>query len=81
MSVLGSNFEGGVGENADSKKTKKVKKDKGKGGCLRFCKKSSGESGDEVSHQDFQSMNEHERKERIQQLWNRARRYNNKLRF
>ena len=26
-------------------------------------------------------MNQEERKERVQELWNKARRYNNKLRF
>ena len=46
------------------------------------CGKYRGtQAGSDSAKVDFNNMSEAEKKQRIQQLWSRARRYNNKLRF
>lgn len=48
-----------------------------------FCcgKKQGQQHGKDGQESKFQQMNEAEKKAHIAQLWNKARRFNNKLRF
>ena len=46
-----------------------------------FGNKSKSEGGNDNTQEKWENMTPEQKKERIQQLWSKARRYNNKLRF
>jgi hypothetical protein len=73
-------YEGG----GRSKKNKsKSKEDDGIVANIFSCfgNKNKAESGSENTHEKWETMSPEQKKERIQNLWSKARRYNNKLRF
>lgn len=73
-------YEGG-GKNR--KKKSNSKEDDGIMANIFSCfgNKNKQESGSDNTHEKWETMTPDQRKERIQNLWSKARRYNNKLRF
>ena len=74
-------YEGGRKQN----KKKTSRKEEG-GGIMAnilscFGNKGKSEMGHDNTQEKWENMTPEQKKERIQQLWSKARRYNNKLRF
>jgi len=73
-------------EGGKRQKKKSYKKDDNSGGIMSnilscFGNKSKSEMGLDNTQEKWENMTPEQKKERIQQLWSKARRYNNKLRF
>lgn len=69
-------------EGGKSSKKKKGQENKGCFGKILSLGPGKGRNNSNTGFQkDFNEMSEHEKKQRIQYLWAKARRYNNKLRF
>jgi len=75
-------FEGG----GRKKNKKNNSKEDNSGGFMNnilscFGNKSKSEGGNDNTQEKWENMTPEQKKERIQQLWSKARRYNNKLRI
>jgi hypothetical protein len=75
-------YEGG----SKRQKKKSYNKDDNGGGIMSnilncFGNKGKSEMGHDNTQEKWENMTPEQKKERIQQLWSKARRYNNKLRF
>jgi hypothetical protein len=92
LKKVADEFEGGRRKNnmdddmSSSKRKNRSDQAEKKQSCMDKLAAQFGSNDKTGSRNDgnrikFADMNDEEKKERINQLWNKARRYNNKLRF